>query len=103
MGCGACGAKSALATNYSRTAPAYRAENVGPCDFSKAMVNDFHDRLTWFRETASFRKYNILPKVINKHLGNVKSALNTTNVCLFRVQLEAVSELIDFIISVQDV
>lgn len=104
MPCGACAAKSALIHNNTSmmVAKAYRVQqNTGPCEFTVDMLKDFNSKLTWFKDRALYRKYDILPKTMNKYIGIVLSALNTPNRCNYKKDLETISDLVDLIVTVQ--
>lgn len=104
MGCSACAAKSALIHNNTSmmVSPAYRVQqNTGPCEFTVEMLQDFNKKLTWFKDKALYRKHDILPKTMNKYIGIVLSALNTPNRCVYQKDLETISDLVDFIVTLQ--
>lgn len=104
MPCGACAARAALPNNVSmKVSPAYRIQQeAGPCEYSVEMLQDFHAKLVWFKDRALYRKHNILPKMMNKYIGIVLSALNTPNRCTYRKDLDAISDLSDLIVTVQN-
>lgn len=103
MPCGACAAKSALISNASMmVSPAYRVkQETGPCEFTVPMLQDFHTKLLWFKDRALYRKHNITPKIMNSYIGIVLSALNTPQRCTYREKLNLISDLVDFIVTIQ--
>lgn len=102
--CGGCAARAAIANNTAMmVSPSYRVkQDVGPCEYSIPMLQDFHIKLVWFKDKALYRKHNILPKTMNKYIGIVLSALNTPNRCTYRSDLDKISDLVDFIVTIQN-
>jgi hypothetical protein len=104
MPCGACAAKSQLIANNSSmmVARQYRVQqDSGPCEYSVPMLQDFQAKLVWFKDRALYRKHNILPKTMNSYIGIVLSALNTPNRCTYREKLHLISDLVDYIVTIQ--
>jgi len=99
MGCTRCGAKSPLIQNvvhnYSVAAP------VQDCPYTVAMLKDFNDKLEWFKSKRLFAQYNILAKTINKYLGVVLTSLNVNNRCMYKEQLDIISDVVDLIVTIQ--
>ena len=103
MGCSACGAASVInngARSFSRKVNVEESD-PGPCEYSKVMLEDFEERLVWFKEKGLFIQYNVQAKSLNKYIGIVKTSLNILNRCKYRIILSKVSDLVDLIITLQ--
>lgn len=100
MPCATCGAKTPLIQNtvqhYSVTAPV-----IQNCEYTVEMLKDFNDKLEWFKSKKLFSQYNILAKTINKYLGVVITSLNVNNRCMYKDQLDIISDIVDLIVTIQ--
>jgi hypothetical protein len=104
MGCSACGApRVAMANNTSQMVSAkYRIQDVGECDYTEAMLVDFKKRLNWFKDKALYVKHGYKASAINKYIGIVGTSINIHNKCTYKKELDTISDLVDFIITLQN-
>lgn len=104
MACGTCAARAAaIANNKQSVSVSLKSSSqTGPCEYSVEMLQDFNKKLTWFKDRALYRKHNILPRTMNKYIGIVLSALNVPNRCIYKDELDTISDLVDLIITIQN-
>lgn len=105
MGCSACGAPKAMVANTSQMVSAkYRVEDLGPCDYTDAMLNIYYSKLKWFKDNALYVKHGYKASIVNKYIGIVKTSINVHNKCSYRKELDGpITDLVDLITSLQHV
>lgn len=104
MGCSACGApRVATATNTAQmVSPKYRVQEVIDCDYTTAMLKDYKNRLTWFKDKALYVQHGYKASLMNKYIGIVITSINIDNKCVYKKELDAITDLVNFIITLQN-
>jgi hypothetical protein len=104
MGCSSCGRSQVLSTGTSyptqyNVAAAQIVSN-GPCPYTKDQLILWQQKLQCFLQQGLYRQYNIPASNLNQALGVVLSSINYPNdPCYYKRELDAVQNLIMFIIS----
>lgn len=99
MGCASCGRATVTTKTYS---PSFKKFNsiVAPvpeelCDYSLDQLRVWIGKLICCKDTGLYISLKISAPLMNKTLGNVKSALNyPTNICYFKKELDAASNIL---------
>lgn len=105
MGCSSCGGSS-VSSNPSSFVYAKnlsQVESLEPCEYTNEMLNDYLNRLYWFKDTGKFIQQKITPATINKYLGIVLTSLNINYKCTYKKDLAAITDLVNLIITLQNV
>ena len=102
MGCAVCGQKAVYnQQTVQKTSLKYNIASQESCDYTTLMLNNFNEKLVWFKDKGLYVKYNIPAKTINKYIGIVLTSLNISNKCMYKPILDKVSDLVDLIITLQ--
>jgi hypothetical protein len=71
------------------------------CPYNDTNLLDFKNRLVWFKNNGLYIQYNISASLLNKYIGTVISSMNISEKCTYKQTLDDVSELVNFIITLQ--
>ena len=100
MGCG-CGAGVVVGTT-SQLLPNTQQQNsqIENCEYTVEQLNSWLDKLICTKDSGLYISLGLSGLQMNKHLGNVMSALNyKSNICYFKNDLDLAA---DFIILIND-
>lgn len=103
MGCAACGTVAKAQNVGQMVSPSYRAEPIGPCEYTDTILNAQLEKVKWFRDKGLHVTYNYKPALINKYQGIILTSINSNNKCAYKKILDDISVLVTFITSLQNV